>query len=451
MGYTRPTPIQAEAIPVVPRRPRPDRLRLDRHRQDGGVPPPDPPAPARRVGARQAPRARPVADARAGACRSTSRRWRSATTSASRRCRSSAGSTCAPQERALRAGAEIVVATPGRLLDHMRFGYVDFAALEVLVLDEADRMLDMGFLPDIRRILDALPKRRQTLMFSATMAARDPQARRRHPRRPRRRHRRRRRSRRAGSCRASIRWRRSGRPRCSRPCCEREAMTSVLVFVKRKSDADQLRARGHAQRRACHQHPLRPPPGGSHRGARGVSSRRVSGAGRDRRRGARARRRGHLAHRQLRRAVLVRRLHPSRRSHRAGRRRRRGRHVRRRRQRKSELCDIEKAIGTTLPRVVLPNFDHGTHEHVPPPLARAEGRGRRRGSSSPWPATGCQAVAVPRRAAGEPRLDQRPGEPIITATGAGPGAMVDGTSAGVRRSSPLASQPSIPSSADRTR
>src|SRR5690349_9176415 len=74
------------------------------------------------------------------------------------------------QERALRGGAEIVVATPGRLLDHMRFGYVDYSALEVLVLDEADRMLDMGFLPDITRILRALPDPHQTLMFSATMA-----------------------------------------------------------------------------------------------------------------------------------------------------------------------------------------------------------------------------------------------------------------------------------------
>ena len=62
-----------------------------------------------------------------------------------------------PQERALRAGAEIVVATPGRLLDHMRFDYVNFAGVEVVVLDEADRMLDMGFLPDVRKILRALP------------------------------------------------------------------------------------------------------------------------------------------------------------------------------------------------------------------------------------------------------------------------------------------------------
>jgi len=61
------------------------------------------------------------------------------------------------------------VATPGRLLDHMGRGYVDFRSLEVLVLDEADRMLDMGFIRDVRRIVRALPARRQTLLFSATM------------------------------------------------------------------------------------------------------------------------------------------------------------------------------------------------------------------------------------------------------------------------------------------
>jgi len=74
-----------------------------------------------------------------------------------------------PQERALRSGAEIIIATPGRLLDHMQRGYVDFRALEILVLDEADRMLDMGFLPDVRRIHDRLPRNRQTMLFSATM------------------------------------------------------------------------------------------------------------------------------------------------------------------------------------------------------------------------------------------------------------------------------------------
>jgi len=73
------------------------------------------------------------------------------------------------QERALRAGADIVVATPGRLMDHMRHESVDYSALEILVLDEADRMLDMGFWPDVQRILSGLPAERQTLLFSATM------------------------------------------------------------------------------------------------------------------------------------------------------------------------------------------------------------------------------------------------------------------------------------------
>ncbi len=73
------------------------------------------------------------------------------------------------QSPALRTGVDIVVATPGRLLDHMGRGTTRFRTLEVLVLDEADRMLDMGFLPDLRRILALLPNERQTLLFSATM------------------------------------------------------------------------------------------------------------------------------------------------------------------------------------------------------------------------------------------------------------------------------------------
>ena len=73
------------------------------------------------------------------------------------------------QERALRAGVDIVVATPGRLMDHMRHESVNLTGLEILVLDEADRMLDMGFWPDVRRIMAALPAERQTLLFSATM------------------------------------------------------------------------------------------------------------------------------------------------------------------------------------------------------------------------------------------------------------------------------------------
>ena len=74
-----------------------------------------------------------------------------------------------PQTRTLRKGVDIIVATPGRLLDHMGRGHINFNALATLVLDEADRMLDMGFLPDIRRIVRKLPRRRHTMLFSATM------------------------------------------------------------------------------------------------------------------------------------------------------------------------------------------------------------------------------------------------------------------------------------------
>jgi len=75
-----------------------------------------------------------------------------------------------PQANALRRGVEIVVATPGRLLDHTRQGTIDLRAVEVLVLDEADRMLDMGFIRDIRQVIALLPDRRQNLLFSATFS-----------------------------------------------------------------------------------------------------------------------------------------------------------------------------------------------------------------------------------------------------------------------------------------
>ena len=74
-----------------------------------------------------------------------------------------------PQEHAFRSGVDVIVATPGRLLDHFQYSYARLEGLEILVLDEADRMLDMGFLPDIRRVLKHLPAKRQTLFFSATL------------------------------------------------------------------------------------------------------------------------------------------------------------------------------------------------------------------------------------------------------------------------------------------
>lgn len=79
------------------------------------------------------------------------------------------GEDFAKQAEAIRAGVDIIVATPGRLIDQMKVLDVDFSHIKCLVLDEADRMLDMGFLPDVNHIIDKLPKDRQTLLFSATM------------------------------------------------------------------------------------------------------------------------------------------------------------------------------------------------------------------------------------------------------------------------------------------
>ena len=79
------------------------------------------------------------------------------------------GVSMGPQEHAFRSGVDVIIATPGRLLDHATRPYAKLSGLEYLVLDEADRMLDMGFLPDVKRILRHIPAKRQTLFFSATM------------------------------------------------------------------------------------------------------------------------------------------------------------------------------------------------------------------------------------------------------------------------------------------
>jgi ATP-dependent RNA helicase RhlE len=288
-----------------------------------------------------------------------------------------------PQERALRAGAEIVVATPGRLLDHMRFGYVDLTGLEVLVLDEADRMLDMGFLPDIRRILAALPAERQTLMFSATMAPpildlsrailRDPVKILIGAQKP------------ASGIVHSVYPVAEGRKLALLTTLLRhEAMQSVLVFVKRKIEAERL-SRAIARS--------------------GVRANRIHADRRqeDRIAALESFRRGETA-------VLIATDVASRGIdvegishvinvdvpfsaddyiHRAGRTARAGAvgevitfvspHE------EGDLLDIERAIGTTLPRVFVPSFDHGVHERVPPPVAspsrgsaRPRGRGARR-------------------------------------------------------------------------
>ncbi len=81
------------------------------------------------------------------------------------------GVAMGPQAQAFRNGVDVLVATPGRLLDHLQYAYARLNSVEYLVLDEADRMLDMGFLPDVRRILQHVPQHRQTLLFSATLPA----------------------------------------------------------------------------------------------------------------------------------------------------------------------------------------------------------------------------------------------------------------------------------------
>ncbi|MCC6765580.1 MAG: DEAD/DEAH box helicase [Deltaproteobacteria bacterium] len=283
-----------------------------------------------------------------------------------------------PQERALRAGAEIVVATPGRLLDHMRFDYVDLKSLEVLVLDEADRMLDMGFLPDIKRILRALPVDRQTLMFSATMAPeirqlagdilRDPVP-----------------ILIGGAQRVA-----SGIVQSVYPVAQdrktpllttlikQQQWRSVLVFVKRKADADRLAraiTRGASPATSIH------------------SDRRQE----DRVAALEAFRRGEypvmVATDVAARGIDVEGIShvvnydvpfsSDDYIHRGGRTARAGAvgevltFVAP--EEEDELQSIEKAIGMTLPRVILPNFDHGVHEHVPRPVVEDDrgGRGRR--------------------------------------------------------------------------
>src|SRR6185295_12792599 len=269
-----------------------------------------------------------------------------------------------PQERALRAGAEIVVATPGRLLDHMRFDYVDLSVLDVFVLDEADRMLDMGFLPDIRRILRALPVERQTLMFSATMAPeirqlandilRDPVMIMVGARAPA-----------SGIVQSVYPVAQARKAPLLTTLLQREAMRSVLVFVKRKADADRLArtvSRSGVQATSIHSDRRQqdriaaleafrsgryPVLIATDVAARGIDVEGIShvvnfdvpfSADDYIHRGGRTARAGAVGE-------VITFVAP---------------------EEEHDLCAIERVIGAPLPRIILPAFDHGIHEHVPP-------------------------------------------------------------------------------------
>ena len=172
-GYTHPTPVQTEAIPVV--------LRggdLLARAQTGtgktaafGLPMIDRLAAGARAGGSRAPRALVLVPTRELALQvqealsGYAAPVRLAVTAVF------GGVPIGRQIQALRRGVDIVVATPGRLIDHMNQKTVDLSRVEILVLDEADRMLDLGFMPPLRRIARVLPRDRQTLLFSATLSA----------------------------------------------------------------------------------------------------------------------------------------------------------------------------------------------------------------------------------------------------------------------------------------
>ena len=215
-----------------------------------------------------------------------------------------------PQIKALRAGVEILVATPGRLLDHVGQRTVNLGQVEILVLDEADRMLDMGFLPDIRRILELLPARRQSLLFSATFSQdirdlsgsllRDP-----------------------ATVEVAARNRpveavhqlvypvdRDRKEALLAHLIRKDDLRQVLVFTRTKLAASRLAARLDREGRRRGRHPLGSVAARADARARRLQVGRDPGPGRDRRGRPRPRHRGPAGRRQFRAAVEPAGLHP---------------------------------------------------------------------------------------------------------------------------------------------
>ena len=248
-----------------------------------------------------------------------------------------------PQEHAFRSGVDVIVATPGRLLDHLRQPYAKLDRIEHLVLDEADRMLDMGFLPDIRRVLKHLPAKRQTLFFSATMPAPIVELTREMLHNP-----------------ATINLERKAAPAVGIT----QAVYPVPQELKSIAAAHAARARRSCGGARLHAHEAsRQSRCGSFSTKRGINAARIHGnrsqaqrtdalagfksgelprARRHRHRRARHRRRSARPRRQLRRAGAAGGLHPSRRPHGARRDDGRGVHVRVARRRRT-ICGRSSA------------------------------------------------------------------------------------------------------------
>ncbi len=225
------------------------------------------------------------------------------------------GVSIRPQFDALKRGVDIVVATPGRLLDHVGQKTIDLSKIEVLVLDEADRMLDMGFLPDMKRVFAQLPKQRQTLLFSATFSdeirtlaatlLRNPVSVQATPRN----------STVEAVDQKAISIERTRKSELLAHLIKDNQWFQVLVFTRTKHGANRLgrvsrQARRHRTRDSRQQEPER-----AHARTGRLQARRTAGAGRDGHRGPRARHRAATACRQFRYAERAGRLRAPHRPH----------------------------------------------------------------------------------------------------------------------------------------
>ena len=308
------------------RRPRPDRLGADRHRQDrrvraAGAATPRAvghPRPRRAATASPSPSVLVLAPTRELAQQVAEQAVRYGRSLRVNTVCIYGGAPYPIQNRELARGADIIVATPGRLIDHLERGRIDLSTLEVLVLDEADRMLDMGFVDDVERIALLAPKTRQTVLFSATFDG--------------------------AIARLSARLMRdavridvaggqggAARDRAARPLCRRplaQAPDPRSPAGRHRHHAEHRLHRDEARRRVARaaaegrrprrgRAARRHEPARAHAHADGHAARPRAHAGRDRRRRARHRRRRHQPCDQLRPAAAGRRLRPPDRPHRA--------------------------------------------------------------------------------------------------------------------------------------